>query len=216
MQHLFAQFESLGANCEFGFVQRAAGIEPAGLLRWSMVTSPRALIAAIQTDFPALYDFESLVPYNAGMVLDQRLGIAFHSALNSVRVGAGFMFRQSEQDRRDIHRFEAGKVMQQLGRFRADLASGERMFVFHKFTDALTPREIAHLFSVLRQRGPARLLVVSLADDAHPAGSVIAHLPGLLHGYIDRFAPGDRAYDVSFDLWTRICHTALEMAPPGS
>ncbi len=216
MQHLFAQFESLGANCEFGFVQRQAGIEPPDLLRWSMVTSPRALVAAIDADFADLYAFDSLVPYNQAMVRDQKHDIAFHSALRCVAAGAGFAFAQPEQDRRDIHRFEAAKVAQHLKRFRACVASGERMFVFHKFNGTLTPREIAHLFATLRLLGPARLLVVSRATAEHQAGEVIAHVPGLLHGYIDRFAPGERAFDVSFDLWARICRAALAMAPPAA
>lgn len=215
MQNVFSQFESLGANCEFGFVQRAAGLEPAGLLRWSMVTSPAALIGAIESDFAGLYAFENLVPFNATMVLDRRYGLAFHSALRGVAQGEGFAFAQPEQDRRDIHRFEVGKVMRQLDQFRAGLASGARMFVFHKYWGTLTPREIAHLFATLRRRGPARLLVVSQGDAAHPPGSVMSHVPGLLHGYIDRFAPGDRADDVSLDLWLRICREALVMAPPG-
>ncbi len=200
MQDLFAQFESLGANCEFGFVQRQAGIEPVGLLRWSMVTSPRALINAIQVDFADFYEFDNLVPYNQGVVLDRKHGIGFHSALRSAVAGAGFAFAKPEDERRELHRFEAAKIVRQINGFRASLQSGERMFVFHKFNGTLTPREIAHLFATLRRLGPARLLVVSRATAEHQAGEVIAHVPGLLHGYIDRFAPGERAFDVSFDL----------------
>ena len=41
---LLNSFESLGDNCEFGFVQRKFGTEPAGLLRWA-IASPAALVA---------------------------------------------------------------------------------------------------------------------------------------------------------------------------
>ena len=213
MENLFARFESLGANCEFGFVQRRAGIEPAGLLRWAMVSSPAALVAALDSDFAGLFAFDHLAPYNADMVLDRSLGLAFHSALRSVPEAGGFRFADSDADRRDLHRFEAARIAALHAGLRAALASGERMFVFHKHFAPLAPREIAHLFAALRRRGPARLLVVSLADAKHPPGSVIAHVPGLLHGHIDRFAPGERADDVSLDVWTEICRRALEMAP---
>ncbi len=213
MHDVFASFESLGANCAFGFVQRAAGIETPSLLRWSMVTSPRALTAALDADFAGLYGFDQLVPFNAEMVLDRGLGLAFHSALRSAEVDGALRFVASDEDRRDIHRFEAAKVMQQLAQFRATLASGARFYVFHKYFGVLTPHEIAHVFAALRRRGPARLLVVSEADAAHPVGSVIAHVPGLLHGRIERFSPGDRADEVSLPEWETICRKALEMAP---
>jgi hypothetical protein len=214
---LFGQFESLGANCEFGFVLRKAGVETPSLLRWSMITALPALLTALEQTFAGLYAFERLVPYNAGMVLDTRYRIAFHSALHSSPVAGRpgvFAFDDGEEDRRDIHRFEAAKVAEQVEQFRLGLATGERMLVFRKFQGALSPQEIAGLFMALRQHGPVRLLVVSLATAERPAGSVIAHAPGLLHGAIDRFAPGDRADQVSFAMWTAICQRALEMAPP--
>jgi hypothetical protein len=33
-------------------------------------------------------------------------------------------------------------------------------------------------------------------------------MPGLLKGYIDRFAPDDNAHDLSFDGWLRVCANA--------
>ena len=37
-------------------------------------------------------------------------------------------------------------------------------------------------------------------------------MPGLLKGYIDRFAPEDNAHDFSFDGWMRVCANALVLA----
>ncbi len=209
MKDIVAHFESLGANCEFGFVQRAAGLEPQSLLRWAMVLAPTNLARALDADFDGLYGFDNLVPFNAQMVLDNRFRIAFHSALHSTSA----KFDDSEEDRRDIHRFEAAKVADQIVKFRAVLASGERIFVFHKYFGEITPAEIATLFTALRRRGPARLLVVSLATPDEPPGSVSLLAPGLLQGRIDRFAPGNKAHDVSLDSWTEICRKALELAP---
>jgi hypothetical protein len=37
-------------------------------------------------------------------------------------------------------------------------------------------------------------------------------MPGLLKGYIDRFAPDDNAHDLSFDGWLRVCANACVLA----
>lgn len=49
-ESLVARFESLGDNCEFGFVQRRSGVEDGGLLRWA-VSPPEALLKAIRSRF---------------------------------------------------------------------------------------------------------------------------------------------------------------------
>jgi hypothetical protein len=213
MQDLFDRFESLGANCEFGFVQRAAGVETPSLLRWAMVASPAALTAGLDDNFEGLFAYENLMPFNAEMAFDRHFNMAFHSALRGVRQGGGYVFADPEEDRRDLHRFELERIIALRDSLRASLASGARMFVYHKYFGALAPREIAHLFAALRKHGPVRLMVVSLATAEFPPGTVREHVPGLLHGYIDRFAPGERADDVSFPLWQALCTRALEMAP---
>ncbi len=40
LQDLMLQFESLGQNCEFGLVQRRAGADPLGLLRFDSAPCP--------------------------------------------------------------------------------------------------------------------------------------------------------------------------------
>jgi hypothetical protein len=37
-------------------------------------------------------------------------------------------------------------------------------------------------------------------------------MPGLLKGYIDRFAPDDNAHDLSFEGWLRVCANACVLA----
>ena len=45
-----------------------------------------------------------------------------------------------------------------------------------------------------------------------PAGTVEVVMPGLLKGYIDRFAPDDNAHDLSFEGWLRVCANACVLA----
>jgi hypothetical protein len=60
----------------------------------------------------------------------------------------------------------------------------------------------------LNRFGPATLLWVVPAEAGRPSGSVEVLMPGLLKGYIDRFAPEDNAHDLSFDGWLQLCANA--------
>ncbi len=47
---MLEKLQSLGENCELGFVQRAAGAEPLGLFRWANTPLPN-LLAALEASF---------------------------------------------------------------------------------------------------------------------------------------------------------------------
>jgi hypothetical protein len=88
-----------------------------------------------------------------------------------------------------------------------DVAAGEKIFVI-KRTPPLRPEEILPLYAVLNETGRNWLLWMVPSDPAHPPGTVEVLLPGLLRGYIDRFAPLENAHDLSLDAWTAVCGTA--------
>jgi hypothetical protein len=67
------------------------------------------------------------------------------------------------------------------------------------------------LVEALRAYGPATLLWVTLHDPKHPPGTAEAVAPGLLKGYIDRFAPGENAHALSLECWTALCRNALAL-----
>ena len=50
---IMMKFESLGADCVFGYVQRSVGAEPLGLLRWACMPFPR-LLEALDNKFKGL------------------------------------------------------------------------------------------------------------------------------------------------------------------
>ena len=64
----------------------------------------------------------------------------------------------------------------------------------------------------LNRHGEATLLWVVPAEKDRPAGTVEVVMPGLLKGYIDRFAPDDNAHDLSFEGWLRVCANACVLA----
>ena len=70
----------------------------------------------------------------------------------------------------------------------ADLKSGEKIFVYKITARSLTRTELAGLRAAMARYGDNTLLYVSYADPDHPDGSVELVEPGLIIGYIDRFA----------------------------
>jgi hypothetical protein len=209
------RFESLGANCEFGFVLRAAGIQGSALLRWSEVFKLRTVTALIERDFAGIYEWENLRPFNAGMMRDDGCDVAWHTLIKSELidpgrppVAANFRFATSEVDRRRIWAIERKRVAFLASQLRAAIAAGGWIFV-HRVSvhDRPAPAEIAALFAALNHTAPNKLLVVTACGEGEAEGlEVLA--PGLLTGRVDRFAPGSRAKEVSLDSWIRLCRAA--------
>ncbi|MBN9508749.1 MAG: hypothetical protein J0I21_06460 [Alphaproteobacteria bacterium] len=91
----------------------------------------------------------------------------------------------------------------------AELEAGERILV-RKSNAPAAETDIDRLLAALHRYGPNTLLWVRLADAAHPSGSVEASGPGLLCGYVDRFAPYVRAGNASFEAWAAVCRQAWQ------
>jgi hypothetical protein len=75
----------------------------------------------------------------------------------------------------------------------------------------LTDAEIGELTARIGYYGNATVLWVEVADDAHPPGFVERIGPTLMKAYIDRFAPGENAHDLSIECWITLCRNAYEL-----
>jgi len=96
-------------------------------------------------------------------------------------------------------------------KFLEELEANEKVFVY-KFDAPVAEEEILPLHMALNRHGTATLLWVVPAEPDWPAGTVEVVMPGLLKGYIDRFAPADNAHDLSFEGWLRVCANAYVLA----
>lgn len=203
LHDLMLRFESLGQNCEFGLVQRQCQAEPLGLLRFSSTPLPR-LLDALEARFDGMGAPEatSISLGSNGreyMVTDGRFGFVYHAWVNA-----------GEMSPEDLQRREARRVPFLVRKLLEDLEGGEKIFVF-KGMGAVPEEEAFPLAMAIRRYGPNTLLFVTLADAAHRAGTVEARAPGFLVGYIDRFAPGDNAHDLSLGPWVKICREAYRL-----
>jgi hypothetical protein len=212
-----SRFESLGANCEFGFVLRQCGIEGSALFRWSEMFSIATVTALIARDFSGIYEWDHLAPFNAGMLLDHGCGMAWHSLIKSEIITPGapaeagnFRFLASEAERRRIWSIESKRMAFLAGKLRAELAAGGRIYVYRpSIYETLSGDALAALFAALNRGARNALLAVTVAGAGDEPGTLKVLQPGLMHGVIDRFAPGNRAGDVSLRGWVYLCRAAL-------
>ncbi len=195
------QFESVGENCEFGLFQRRCDAEPLGLLRFSS-TFLRNLIRGVESGFAGLGDAEDIDPRLEGtqrkefMIHESRYGLVYHTFVYEGQRSAWLMREQESARLKFLRR-----------KFMDELEAAEKIFVYH-FAGPVSEEEILPLHMALNKYGPITLLWVVQAERDRPPGTVEVVIPGLLKGYIDRFAPNDNAHDLSFDGWLQVCANA--------
>jgi hypothetical protein len=205
------QFESLGENCEFGLFQRRCDAEPLGLLRFSS-TFMRNLIRGIDNGFEGLGEIEDIEPRLEGgaqkeyMIHEKKFHLVYHTFVYEGQRSVWLMREQESARLKFLRR-----------KFMEELESAGKIFVY-KFA-GVSLEEILPLHMALNRYGSAILLWVVPAERNRPAGSVEVVMPGLLKGYIDRFAPEDNAHDFSFNGWLVLCANAsalVRLGRPGA
>ena len=198
------RFESLGENCEFGLMQRRCGAEPLSLLRFANTLLP-SLLRGLQTGFKGLGDVDDLTFRLQGktkpeyIIQEKQYGLVYHT----------FRYK-GEIDEDKFVTSEGARLKFLVRKFVEDLQGGEKIFVC-KRNSPLREEEILPVLTALNAYGPNTLLWVVPADEKHPPGSAQWVMPGLIKGYIDRFAPNENAHDLSLEVWLEICVNALRL-----
>jgi hypothetical protein len=202
---LLQRFESLGDNCEFGFVQRANRYEEGGLLRWSISPLDK-LILCFETDFTDLYLFESLEPSAPDMVCDIASGLMFHTEMHSI----DGRFVLPDEARREIYSRERPKIDHLLDKFHRRVAEPDTICVY-KRNSGISDNDAVRLYQSLNKLGRSKLLVVRSTDDSPKWSTVECRGSGLFIGLIDEFAPYFAADRVSIRIWNRLLENASRL-----
>lgn len=202
-RELMLRFESVGENCEFGLVQRRCGAEPLGLFRFASAPLPK-LLAGLEQGFEGLSDPDNLeVQLSPNgreyMVYDRKYQVLYHAWVLA-----------EEMSPEAVHQREVRRLPLLVRKLIEDLKQAEKIFIFHGM-GPLSDADAQGLLDRLRRFGPNTLLWLELADAAHPAGTVGRVGEGLLKGYMDRFAPGENAHDLSLDCWVAVCREAYRL-----
>jgi hypothetical protein len=202
-QAYYQSFESIGANCEFGLVQRRYGAEPLGLLRWPAITV-EGLVASLDSEFSEIQDIANLRlipgPKNDWDVAAPNFSLHLYAKIGSVDEAALLT--------------SAHKRLQFLRRSLLEtLEDADKILVFKEWQFRMTDSDIEAIFARLKRYNPAnRLIAVRLSGPGCLAGSVAEIEPGLWSGYVESDAPVSAAENVPFDSWDRICRAVAACA----
>jgi hypothetical protein len=196
------RFESLGDNCEFGFVQRANGFEDGGLLRWSISPLDK-LILCLDTNFKDFYLFDNLEPSAPDMVRDTGTGLMFHTQMHSI----DGRFVLSEDARREIYAKEKSKMDHLLDKFQRRIQQPEIICVY-KRNSGTTDDEAQRLQRSLNKFGQSTLLLVNSTTNKERWSTVYRSPLGFLVGLLDEFAPYFAADQVSVRVWNALLKNA--------
>ncbi len=197
-------FESLGNNCEFGLVQRRCGAEPLSLLRFSNIQLP-SLLRGLDVGFQDLAENPEIeFRVNSGtaeyMVYEKRYQLNFHT-----------FRKRGDVDEKRLVAGEPARLAFLVRKFVEDLRGGSKIFVC-KRNVPLREDEILPLYAALNSYASNLLLWLVPADAAHRSGSVETVIPGLMKGYIARFAPPEAVHDLLLDAWLEVCVNAYRLS----
>jgi len=201
-QDLMSCFQSLGDNCEFGFVQRHFGCEPLGLFRFNWI-GMEALLRGIGTGFEGIGDpdnfFISTDQAGEFIIQDKIYGFYTHTGRYDGQI-----------DRQRLMQLEMTRLTFLVRKFFDDLSAAEKIFV-RKGDGSACYETIQPLHQHLQSFGRNTLLWVVTADESHPSGTIERIETGLLKGYLTRFAPYGFAQDFLADEWGALCRNAYAM-----
>jgi hypothetical protein len=201
-------FESLGDNCELGLVQRHAGVEPLGLLRFAGTHLSR-LIDRLDERLDGVGEIENLSVFLGSdkaprefLIRESTLGSIYHTFVHEGALDPDALRTRQARQLSFLRR----KMLE-------DLASGEKIWVWREL-DCDDPARIWPLMEKLRAFGPNRLLWVTAQDAAHAPGTIERLAPDFIRGYVERLAPYENATDIHCKSWFMVCETAYHAWHP--
>lgn len=205
-RELVLQFESIGDNCELGLLQRQAGAEPLGLLRFSG-TPLRNLLRGLRARFEGITDPRSIRIHEENgeyMVKLTMYDFYYHA---HVKTGDMTPVQIHQQQCRTIG-FLVKKLID-------DLENPSKILVFRQ-NEPLLAADLVDLRVALANYGPNILLWVQEARPGHAPGSVDVVDDGLMVGYVRRLAARDAVPDLDLDSWLVVLRKAYELSLMGS
>jgi Flp pilus assembly protein TadD len=198
IQLLIRRFDSIGSDCEFGFVKRKFGYEPVSLYRWAGTTAAN-IATMLESGLDGIGEPDQLALQFRGRgeeisIEDRRGYFRMHS----------WIWDNGDVDADVLHRKSAARLAFLKGKLIEDLAAGEKIFV-HKAQDGfINAPQRARITAALRRFGPARALFMMEADAAHPPGTFSDDGDLGLAGYTTLMQPAPNARQIDYPSWLRV------------
>jgi len=202
MSDLMMQFESIGTNCEFGFVQRRFGAEPLGLFRWAGLTTD-GIINILKSDFSGIGDpaQTELTGSNEFDSCDTVFGMVTHTFIQA-----------NQKDRDKVFLQQCSRLRYLKRNFQNNLRISNRIYVY-KNNFGTSNEKLLEIVKYLNGYAGNMLLHVKTTADKNAIGTVDQIEDRLLIGYIDKYNPskdlnGSPIWNISYDVWRSICTRA--------
>lgn len=200
-QAILTDIESLGINCELGFVQRSVGAEPLSLFRWASAPLPN-LLNALAARFDGIGDPQNIVVEidvaTEFQIIDRKYGFRNHS----------FAFQRDGARRETIVRREQRRIPFLARLLKENLEGGLKLFCFHD-AGRSGRDHIEQLVAALNCYGHNTLLWVCPAENQMQVGTAEILSDRLIRGFVDRFEPIENVKNPSLEAWlnaTRVAH----------
>lgn len=190
VRRLLAGFASIGETDLFGQVQRAAGLEPLGLLSFATIGLD-ALIAALDADFAGVGTLEQT------RLLTEPSGYVLEDARFGLRVATGVL--PTQETATDVYARFCRRLHFLADILLRDVREGENLFV-RTAGAGETPERLLHLHRALARHGGAMLLVVQPSSDPARAGQVEWLAPSVMRGWL--------MPQTTLEAWVALCRSA--------
>ncbi len=202
-----SRLESLGDNCELGFVLRKAKYERGGLFRWT-ITPVDKLIGFLENPEKDLFCWDCLVPYGPGMVLDLSSGFSFHSQMRSEKNDQGVLeYVAAEAERAKLFEIEKSKIEYLKEGFLKRLRAPVGSIYMIKANNGIDPQHIRKL-SALLDSYSSRHVLVEVSDKCddfkEKSQNTLVDSGSHFSAKISRFAPYVAANDVCYSDWEQL------------
>ena len=195
-------FESIGTNCEFGIVQRQLGVEVLNLFRFCNVPLPE-LMLALTDDLKLLAD-----PAAVTVELNDAERREFVVALPAYNLRWHTFTYEDQGNQETLARTHGIKLGYLRRKFYEGLSAGRKIYVVKQRPPIAVAQALALLME-LNRHGHATLLWVEQALDATRSGEVELLAPGLMRGYVERFAPDNDVESADTADWLRVIANAF-------
>jgi hypothetical protein len=215
MSDLMNRFRSLGDNCELGLVQRHVGAEPIDLLRFAGLHIPiehrlRAVTDAIAKGFAGLGQPGTIHCRLSDPDAHGKQEFLAHESVYQLQYHTNRYAGQVDADR--LVQQQAHVLQTWRDKFLSDIRAADKVCIW-KSNLPQPENDIRDLLAALTAYGPNTLLWLAECDAEHAPGTVDKVGNGLFKGYMTRFAPYDRAYEIALDSWYAVCARAYQVIP---
>ena len=201
-RNLMMGFESVGENCELGFVQRHFEAEPLGLFRWAGISYDR-LLEALDGELDGIgADDNTTLNMNPNnreyYTEDIRYGMTLHSFI-----------LEGDAEAATVKAKLCRRIAYLRDKLRDDLRDGGKIFVFNA-AEALSKEDLRRLHVALSRYRPVPLLHIAPHADLS-VGSVATEAPLLWRGSLGRTGFNGRVWNIEFEAWLTICQRVAQL-----